>query len=181
MNGSIYEQTEYALTLIADGNDCGVDLLYRIAGKNMLFIARNILKDRALAEDAVQESFLKIVKYVSGYKKDSNAYAWICKITRNTALNMLRTRQPHASIDEFSFISSGEDDEEKSTDRILVEKLLSALSPPIVREMIYMKYFLDMTVREIASAVGKSKSYVSKEILKAENTMKTMLHEERKQ
>lgn len=40
-----------------------------------------------------------------------------------------------------------------------------------------MKYFLDMTVREIAKAVGKSKSYVSKELIKAEEKMKTMLQD----
>ena len=41
--------------------------------------------------------------------------------------------------------------------------------------MIYRKYFLDMTVREIAQEIGKSKSYVSKEILKAEKMMKSFL------
>ena len=52
---------------------------------------------------------------------------------------------------------------------------MNSLYPPIVKQMIYMKYFLDMTVREIAAEVGKSKSYVSKEILKAEKYMKSLL------
>ena len=52
---------------------------------------------------------------------------------------------------------------------------MNSLHPPIVREMIYMKYFLDMTVREIAKEIGKSKSYVSKEIIKAEESMRRAL------
>ena len=67
--------------------------------------------------------------------------------------------------------------EEKSTTRLLVEKLMNSLAPPIVKQMIYMKYFLDMTVREIAKEIGKSKSYVAKEIVKAEEFMKKMLTE----
>ena len=35
-----------------------------------------------------------------------------------------------------------------------------------------MKYFLDMTVREIAKEIGKSKSYIAKEIVRAEEEMK---------
>ena len=65
--------------------------------------------------------------------------------------------------------------EEKTTTQLLVEKLMNSLTPPIVKQMVYMKYFLDMTVREIAKEVGKSKSYVAKEIAKAEEYMKSLL------
>ena len=39
-----------------------------------------------------------------------------------------------------------------------------------------MKYFLDMSVREIAKEIKKSKSYVSKEIQKAETKMKNLIN-----
>ena len=42
--------------------------------------------------------------------------------------------------------------------------------------MIYMKYFMDMTVREIAKELKVSKSYVSKEIINAEKYMKTLIN-----
>ena len=98
---------------------------------------------------------------------------------RNTALNSIKAsknRLPQ-NIDEFCCIADGVDMEEKSTTRLLVEKLMNSLAPPIVKQMIYMKYFLDMTVREIAKEIGKSKSYVAKEIVKAEEFMKKMLTE----
>ena len=41
--------------------------------------------------------------------------------------------------------------------------------------MVYIKHFLDMTMREIEKETGKSKSYVAKEIAKAEEFMKTLL------
>ena len=179
MNREVYDKIEYALGLIAEKKDAGIDLLYRYMGKNMLFVARGIVKDAFAAEDVVQDSFIKIVKHISKYKKGTNGYAWVCKIVRNTALNSIKAsknRLPQ-NIDEFCGIADGVDMEEKSTTRLLVEKLMNSLAPPIVKQMIYMKYFLDMTVREIAKEIGKSKSYVAKVIVKAEEFMKKMLTE----
>lgn len=179
MNDLLYQTTEYALGLIAVGNEAGIDILYEYMGKTMLFVAKNVVKDDFAAEDVVQESFLKIVKNISKYKKGTNGYAWVCRIVRNTALNALKSENVRGgrSIDEFVNIADGKDFEEMSQTRMLAEKILNSLSPPIVKQMVYMKYFLDMTVREIAKAVGKSKSYVSKELIKAEEKMKTMLQD----
>ena len=177
MEHTLYEKTEYALGLIAEGNDIGVDLLYACMGKTMLFIAKGVVKDSFIAEDVVQESFLKIVKHIAKYKKGTNSYAWICRIVRNTALNSLKSNKGRneQNIDEFLFLSDGDNFAVRSETQMLVEKVMNSLAPPIVKQMVYMKYFLDMTVREIAQAVGKSKSYVSKEIIKAEAYMKEML------
>ena len=177
MNTELYEKTEYALSLIKEGNDEGVDLLYSAMGKVMFAVAKGICKNKFTAEDVVQESFLKIVKNVHRYKKGTNAYAWVCRIVRNTALNTVKSSQNKRNeyIDEFFCISDGIDIEEKTTTQLLVEKLMNSLTPPIVKQMVYMKYFLDMTVREIAKEIGKSKSYVAKEIAKAEEFMKKML------
>jgi len=177
MNGDLYEKTEYALSLIANGDEEGVNLLYECMGKTMLFVARQVVRDSFAAEDVVQDSFLKIVKNISKYKRGTNAYGWVCKIVRNTALNSIygEKKHPTADIEEFTLVLGDDDFEEKSATRLLVEKLMNSLSPPIVKKMVYMKYFLDMTVREIAKEVGKSKSYVAKEIAKAEEFMKKML------
>lgn len=177
MNREIYEKTEYALSLIREGKDAGVDMLYDVLGKNMLAVARGVVGDKFVAEDVVQDSFLKIVKSANKYKKGTNPCAWALKIVRNTALNTLKAEKNKKTedIDEFYALASGDDEEEKSTTKILVETLMNLLAPPIVKQMIYLKYFLDMTVREIAKEVGKSKSYVAKKIAEAEEFMKSRL------
>ena len=45
MNIELYRKTEYALSLIKDGNDNGVDLLYSFMGKTMLMVARGVVRD----------------------------------------------------------------------------------------------------------------------------------------
>lgn len=45
LNVELYEKTEYALSLIKDGNDNGVDLLYSFMGKTMLMVARGVVRN----------------------------------------------------------------------------------------------------------------------------------------
>ena len=125
MNDLLYQTTEYALGLIAAGNEAGIDILYEYMGKTMLFVAKNVVKDDFAAEDVVQESFLKIVKNISKYKKGTNGYAWVCRIVRNTALNALKSENVRGgrSIDEFVNIADGKDFEEMSQTRMLAEKM----------------------------------------------------------
>ena len=102
MNKELYEKSEYALSLIKEGNDLGVDILYSSMGKVMLAIARGIVKDSFIAEDIVQESFLKIVQNINKYKLGTNGYSWVCKIVRNTALNSLKESNiGQVDVDEF--------------------------------------------------------------------------------
>ena len=92
-------------------------------------------------------------------------------------MNALKSslNHPTENIDEFFCLSDGNDVEDKTTTQLLVEKLMNSLAPPIVKQMIHMNYFLDITVREIAQEIGKSKPYVAKKIAKAEEFMKTLL------
>ena len=92
-------------------------------------------------------------------------------------MNTIKTlnNNPTIDIDEFANISDDNDLTNKSQTQLLVEQLMNSLTPPIVKQMIYMKYFLDMSVREIAKEIKKSKSYVSKEIQKAEEKMKNLI------
>ena len=168
---------EYALTLISRNDEKGVELLYEQMGAKMLLCARAVLSDRSAAEDAVQESFIKIVRNIRSYRKGSNAAAWVLTITRNAAVTELRKRKRFDvySDENLACVPSRENVENSVTDKTLVEQLLGSLYPPIVREMIYLKYYCDLGVRDIAAQVGKSKSYVAKEIAKAEKFLRENL------
>lgn len=156
---------------IAEGNTVALDQLVRLVSARMLSVARSVVRDKALAEDVVQESFIKIVDKAHRFKQGTNGYAWICKIVHNTALNMLRKRKPNANIDEFYDIAATTDVEEKSTQALAVEQAMSVLSPQ-EKLLIYQKYFMDYTVRDSAKATGLSKSTVSRKIVEAEDKMR---------
>ena len=167
--------TEEALRLIAAGEENGIDLLYECLGPAMLAAATAVLRDQFAAEDAVQESFLRVVRGIRGYRPGTNGRAWVLRIVRNAAIDRLPDGRV-VCTDDFSRLAPAEDGEERAADRLLAESLLDSL-PPERRRLIYMKYFLDMTVRAIAAEVGKSKSFVQKEIARAEESMREFLQE----
>jgi len=69
----------------------------------MLSLSEGILKDRALAEDSVQEAFLAAFKGLAKFEGRSSLKTWLHRITVNTALTKLRQikRRAEQSMDDF--------------------------------------------------------------------------------
>jgi RNA polymerase sigma-70 factor (ECF subfamily) len=71
------------------------------AYKDRVFrLAYSILKDRAAAEDAAQETFVRVWKALPGFDGRAALGTWIYAITRNTCLMELRKRRPTVSFDD---------------------------------------------------------------------------------
>jgi RNA polymerase sigma-70 factor (ECF subfamily) len=71
------------------------------AFKDRVFrLAYSILRDRAAAEDAAQETFVRVWKALPGFDGRAALGTWIYAITRNTCLMELRRRRPTVSFDD---------------------------------------------------------------------------------
>lgn len=69
--------------------------LYRETAPKVLGICLSILKDRAEAEDAVQDIFVRLWHTADRYRPDlGTPLAWISTIARNRAIDLLRMRKP---------------------------------------------------------------------------------------
>jgi RNA polymerase sigma-70 factor (ECF subfamily) len=67
--------------------------LYRVHGQRMKSIARNLMGNFTDAEDAVQETFLKIYRSVHDFKGQSAFTTWIYRILVNTCYDQMRKRK----------------------------------------------------------------------------------------
>lgn len=171
MNKLDCRQVNNLIYKIARKDKEGLEGIYNLLGGRMLFVAKRYFKDKTLAEDALSESFLKIVKYASKFK-GGNGVGWIMKIVRNTCLDMLKKEGVY--INEFDENIFPDGISEDGGGRLAVTMAMEKLERE-ERYAIYCKYFLDMTVREIASQTGISKSAVSRLIIKAETKLKEFL------
>src|SRR5690242_8874951 len=82
--------------LIADckrGNLRAYERLYELHGSRMKSIAFHMLGDRSDAEDAVQDTFLKVYRSVSGFAGHSSLGTWIYRILLNTCYDHGRKKQ----------------------------------------------------------------------------------------
>jgi RNA polymerase sigma-70 factor, ECF subfamily len=84
--------------------------LYEQASPKLFAIALRILRDRAEAEEALQEIFMKVWQRAERYQADqASPMTWLGTIARNHAIDIIRARKPQASdIDEAFDIASPE-------------------------------------------------------------------------
>ena len=114
----------------ADGNSLVFEEIYRRYGERMKSIAFNHLGSVADAEDAVQETFLKIHRAASTYSGEAAFSTWIYRILVNTCYDLLRKRKrrgDEASIDDLPQQSERTAAAVDDMKRIALRKMLADL------------------------------------------------------
>ena len=69
------------------------DLLVLKYQSRLISTAFKFVKDQQIAEDLVQDSFIKSFKSISSFREDSTFYTWIYRITVNTSKNYLVSKK----------------------------------------------------------------------------------------
>ncbi|MCC7303808.1 RNA polymerase sigma factor [bacterium] len=129
------------------------------------------------AEDITQETFLKVARAIRSFKTGS-VMAWMYTIARNILFDRLRKSKyttPLREDHENSFSYEEYFDEELLKNNSLLE-LREHLQHLTLheREMIFLKYWNDMDMKQIAELVGKSHEATRKEISRIMSKLRTM-------
>ncbi len=74
-------------------NRLGFERLYQAHGARMKSIAWNMLRNRQDAEDAVQDTFLKVQRSIHTYNGSSSFSTWVYRILVNTCTDTQRSRR----------------------------------------------------------------------------------------
>ncbi|HTE40318.1 MAG TPA: sigma-70 family RNA polymerase sigma factor [Steroidobacteraceae bacterium] len=136
-------------------------------------LALSILRERAAAEDAAQDVFVRLWRALPGYNGSAQLSTWIYAITRNTCISLLRKRRPQISLDE----PIGDDDgpglqlaapEYDDSAVASVERLLDKL-PERYRQAVVLFYMEDQSYEQTAAALALPLG-----------TVKALLHRARK-
>jgi len=132
------------------------------------------LHDTALAEDAVQETFLKVYKAAAMFRKDCSEKTWLMQIAVNTCRDMRRTawfRHVDRRVMPELLRESSLQVEEDNLDLTLAIANL----PYKLKEVIMLRYYQAMPVTDIAAALGLSPSSVSGRLSRAKDKLRTVL------
>lgn len=76
---------------LLNGDQAAFEEIYNQTRKSVYYVALGILRNRTLAEDAMQSTYLSVLRNLSKYQMGTNAAAWIVRIARNEALNMKKS------------------------------------------------------------------------------------------
>lgn len=86
--------------------------LYQLSNRKLYALTLKIIPDRELAADVLQESYTKIWRHGTSYRSDlGGAWAWICQLTRNCAIDRVRQaqRRPESPVDPLLSQLVGDD------------------------------------------------------------------------
>jgi len=126
-----------------------------------------------MAEDAVQEIFLKIFLNLSKFTFRSKFSTWVYSITYNYCIDLLRKQKKHKNLFADSNENLPDPEEDALNEKILLEmefhrleKVLEEI-PLDDKTVLVMKYKDALGIRDISKIIGKSESAVKMKIKRA--------------
>lgn len=137
---------------IAAGEKSAFCTLYEQCSASVYAFALSILRNREDAEDAMQETFLKIRGAAHLYEAQGKPMAWIMTITRNICLMACRRRSHFADCPETDIPDLGLEQISDADDRLVLEKALKMLPEDVCR-IIMLHAVSGMKHREIAAVM----------------------------
>ncbi|MFT3680363.1 MAG: sigma-70 family RNA polymerase sigma factor [Ferruginibacter sp.] len=156
---SLYKYSEEELVLhLQQKNQDAFSYLYDNYAAALNAVIFRLVNDKTLAEDILQEAFVKIWNNFNSYDKSKGRlFTWMLNLTKNLAIDTLRSKgykkQAKISGDENSV--SNVQDSNAGTDKfdtVGLRKQLSGLKPE-QRTIIDMAYFNGYTQEEISKAL----------------------------
>jgi RNA polymerase sigma-70 factor (ECF subfamily) len=146
--------------------------LYQAHGARLKSIAFHILGNRQDAEDAVQDTFLKLYRAIGGFQGESSVGTWLCRIVINVCYDLARKRKRETELIET------EAPRVTSNLRVALESALRRLNPR--HRMVFILFEVEgLKHAEIASILevpeGTSKSW----LFEAKKELKRLLAEAR--
>jgi RNA polymerase sigma-70 factor, ECF subfamily len=137
-----------------------------------------LTKDRAAAEDLVQETYMKALKGISGYRPGTNFRAWMYRILRNTFLtSQAGLRAVSLDEDDFADPETSETPESLLLARVERETIERALEelPLKFREVILLCDVEEMSYAEIGQTLDIPMGTVMSRLSRARRAMRVLL------
>ncbi len=161
-----------------------IESLVREHSKLVYRVAFAVLRSHHDAEDATQETFMRVLRYSSKLDEVEDPKNWLARIAWRVAVDRTRKRgsqrevpleDPENPIAEISS-SATPADQQAVGDQVsaILEKLIAAL-PPKLREPLVLSTVQEMTPRDVAAALGINETAVRSRIFRARQILKEKL------
>ena len=127
------------------------------------------LKSEADVDDIFQNVFLKLLQHMESFENEEHEKAWLCRVTINQCKDFRRSffRKNVCSIDDLEIPT-----EDKTEEDVLREVLLL---PQKYRNAIYLYYYEDYPVSEVARILREKENTVHTHLRRAKAILKKKL------
>jgi len=175
-----------------EGDEAAYRELIRRYERPVFSLIFRMVRDREIAEDLSQETFIKVLNAISTYRPEFKFSSWVFKIANNTAIDHLRRREldtlslegsPHAATPEAMEATALQLGTERASplddvaSRELggeIEIAINRLRPEY-RSCILLRHVEGRAYEEIADILGLPLGTVKTYIHRARNELRVML------
>lgn len=151
-------------------------------GNDIMRLAYFYLKDRALAEDIMQDAFLRAYQKIGAFRGDCNMKTWLLRITANLCKDHLRSWfwQRTRVTGENYRATAGNSRGDPYTEAVIKEQhrtlVTAVLSLPLkYREVVVLFYYHGLTSKEIAQTLDTNESTIRSRLSRAREQLKKNL------
>jgi len=159
--------------------------LYRAYAPMVFTVARRMLGSTALAEDALQDSFIEVIRKADQFRGSSGVGHWIRRIAINKCLSQLRSPWMRKRVEVPEVADQCTDGAGETTghelglDRLAgqdaeLERALDALSRT-ARAVVWLHDVEGYTHAEIARLMGRSTSFSKSQLARAHQRLRELL------
>lgn len=173
-----YGHSNYKLFL--SGDPKGFESIVKHYRNNMILFIQQYVRDFGAAEDLSQEVFVKIYLKKPHFSGRSSFKTWLYAIAKREAINYAKKQKAHANIegdhalaDENDYLAVIFENEEK---RALYDALGQLNGD--YRRVLYLKYFEELSVKDIAKLLKKTPKQVTDMLYNAKKTLSAVLERE---
>ncbi len=166
----MFRKTDESLVeMFANGDNQAFDILLDRHKDRVYNYILLIVRNREMAEDIFQETFMRAIMTIKQgrYMENGKFSAWICRIAHNQIIDIYRRERNEKTVsnEEYEDIDLFNDVklcEENIEDKMVREQVMRDVNnlmlhlPDEQREVVYMRYYQDLSFKEIADITGVS-------------------------
>ncbi|MFW5780495.1 MAG: RNA polymerase sigma factor [Bacillota bacterium] len=128
--------------------------IYKETKKAVFAVCYTMVRDYSLAEDMMQDTYLRVDRYIAHYKEQYKAKAWILRIAKNICLNEIKKRKrevfSESAIDKQQGFEEIKAHDESGIIAAVIKNLKENES-----QIVLMHTLGDISLKEIAQLTGK--------------------------
>jgi len=157
------------------GDSLAIEALYRRHAARVYSIVRRLAGDEALAEDWAQETWIRVLRALPGFRGDAQFTTWLYRVAVNSALQARRWRERRAGQEQpLEPTVMGPPVGDQPLLRVRLERALSRL-PAGMREVLVLHDVEGFTHEEIAEMLGVTPGTSKSQLFKARARMRELL------
>jgi RNA polymerase sigma-70 factor, ECF subfamily len=157
------------------GDGAAFEEIMVLTERRVAQISWRILGDAEEVKDAMQETFLRLFRYLGKYDEKKEFVAWLSRIAVNVCIDLRRRKKPTTQLPELRFDGASiEDVLIQRSNRALLTQAIDALAPR-ERAAILLRDVEGLPTEQVAAAMGNNVTTVRVQLSRARAKLRKII------